>query len=49
MAIDQEPLQTIECPCGTVFEPENIEVDRYGERVAKCPKCRRKLTLPVES
>ncbi len=48
MPVDQE-IQTLECPCGTVFEPEVIEVDRNGERWTKCPKCLRKLLVPVET
>jgi len=48
MIDDREPLQSVECPCGTVFEPENIEVDRDGERLTRCPKCHRKLPLPVD-
>jgi hypothetical protein len=35
----------LECSCGTTFEPENIVVDKYGERCAVCPKCKKLIRL----
>lgn len=42
-----DEILTIECDCGMVFEPENIEIDNVGEKWAKCPKCKKKILLPA--
>jgi uncharacterized paraquat-inducible protein A len=44
----EEKVVCLECNCGAVFEPENIVVDRFGERWAVCPRCKNKIRLSVE-
>ncbi len=41
----QPDTRTIECPCGTVFEPQDEVVDRDGERWVICPKCKKRLQM----
>ncbi|MBF0501678.1 MAG: hypothetical protein HQM09_16180 [Candidatus Riflebacteria bacterium] len=44
--MDNELAVTLECLCGAVFEPEELEVDAAGERWAQCPKCQIKIPVP---
>ncbi|MFZ2960841.1 MAG: hypothetical protein WA705_28520 [Candidatus Ozemobacteraceae bacterium] len=44
--MEEELVVTLECICGAVFEPEELEVDAAGERWTRCPKCRNKLPVP---
>lgn len=43
----EELVQTVECSCGAVFEPEDEEVDQFGERWTRCPSCQAKVLIPA--
>ena len=44
--MEKELVYSLECACGTVFEPEQEEVDASGEKWTRCPKCNAKIPIP---